>query len=99
MKIIFSLFVIIFMSLVNAETKNSTEDVNLQYSYLDGMKSGMSMEGSYNHVHADCVQCLAISGVEKFLEVIFPKIMLSIFMGDAPYISFVSKVATPPPTV
>lgn len=87
------------MSLANAEFKNSTNDINFQCSYLDGMKASMSMEGPFNHEHADCAQCLAISSIDKLSETTTPKTTFSIFMSDVPYISFVSKITTPPPTI
>lgn len=96
MKTIFSLFLLVFMSLAIAGTVIQVKDagsINVQCAHLSGVENGLD-----THTHSDCTQSSVIIDVDSSFEIMVLKTVPDFFIIDTSYVSITLKVATPPPT-
>ncbi len=98
MKIILSLFLLVFAALAVANTDfENTETANFHCAHISSIENNLSMD---SHTHADCTQSsVAISGIGESSKIITPVVILTPSMIDISYASITSKVTLPPPTI
>jgi hypothetical protein len=97
MKILLSLFLLVFTALAVAsiDTKN-TDGADFQCAHLSGIAHNMSAD---DHANADChAYNTNIISSDSLDEILIPVVAVIPSMIDISYTSITLKVTTPPPT-
>jgi len=100
MKSLLPLFFLVFVSLVNTNISVAAAYGNVEHCSTDAKSINTSVTGHSSQCNnINCTQYSLISKKVAILEVYTPQSTAIIFSKNTFYISFSSKVTTPPPIV